>query len=384
VIHTLINSGQSFEYRVKFPSDEPPGLYFYHPHVHGLSEGAVLGGATGLIVIRGIENVQPLVAGLPQRLLVVRGFPVPGDPGPPAPEESLSLNYIPVPYPTYRPAVIHAAPGEKELWRFANTSANTILDVELNYDGKRQKLDVVALDGVPTGSQDGTRLGKSVKVDHVRVPPAGRVEFIMTTPSNAVKHAALLVRDVDTGPDGDNDPNRPLAIVHVNGSHRQTLPRIPAFKALTTKQRFEGLAKAKVTARRNLYFSETPHDQFFITVDGQQPKLFSPNNPPAIVTHQGSVEDWTIENRALENHEFHIHQLHFQLLAVNRKPVPAKQRQFLDTVDVPFWSGSGPYPSVTVRLDFRGPDIGDFVYHCHILEHEDGGMMATVRVLPPR
>ena len=41
-----------------------------------------------------------------------------------------------------------------------------------------------------------------------------------------------------------------------------------------------------------------------------------------------------------------------------------------------------PYPSVTLRMDFRGPDIGDFVYHCHILDHEDGGMMAIIRVLP--
>ncbi|HEX4783341.1 MAG TPA: multicopper oxidase domain-containing protein [Candidatus Sulfotelmatobacter sp.] len=44
--------------------------------------------------------------------------------------------------------------------------------------------------------------------------------------------------------------------------------------------------------------------------------------------------------------------------------------------------GTGPYPSVTVRLDFRGLDIGDFAYHCHILEHEDHGMMAIIRVLP--
>jgi FtsP/CotA-like multicopper oxidase with cupredoxin domain len=54
----------------------------------------------------------------------------------------------------------------------------------------------------------------------------------------------------------------------------------------------------------------------------------------------------------------------------------------LDTVDVPFWSGSGPYPSVTLRLDFPGRDVGDFMYHCHILEHEDHGMMAIIRVLP--
>jgi len=45
VIHTLINSGKSFQYNVQFPLDEPPGLYWYHPHIHGISEAAVQGGA---------------------------------------------------------------------------------------------------------------------------------------------------------------------------------------------------------------------------------------------------------------------------------------------------------------------------------------------------
>jgi FtsP/CotA-like multicopper oxidase with cupredoxin domain len=58
--------------------------------------------------------------------------------------------------------------------------------------------------------------------------------------------------------------------------------------------------------------------------------------------------------------------------------------QYLDMIQIPYWTESGPYPSVTVRMDFRGPLIGDFVYHCHILGHEDNGMMAIVRVTPPR
>jgi FtsP/CotA-like multicopper oxidase with cupredoxin domain len=95
------------------------------------------------------------------------------------------------------------------------------------------------------------------------------------------------------------------------------------------------------------------------------------------------VEEWKIENRSNENHEFHMHQIHFLLLARNGVPVSAEDRQILDTVNIPYWSGTGPYPSVTLRMDFRGPDIGDFVYHCHILDHEDGGMMAIIRVLPP-
>ena len=88
------------------------------------------------------------------------------------------------------------------------------------------------------------------------------------------------------------------------------------------------------------------------------------DDPPSIVTTQGSVEDWTIENQALENHEFHIHQIHFLTMAVNGHPLKREEQQFLDTVNIPYWPGTGPYPSVTLRMDFRGPDVGDFVYHC--------------------
>jgi FtsP/CotA-like multicopper oxidase with cupredoxin domain len=70
------------------------------------------------------------------------------------------------------------------------------------------------------------------------------------------------------------------------------------------------------------------------------------------------------------------------LLEQDGIPVPTAARQMLDTIQVPYWSGTGPYPSVTLRIDFRGPDVGDFVYHCHILNHEDNGMMAIIRVKP--
>jgi FtsP/CotA-like multicopper oxidase with cupredoxin domain len=54
-------------------------------------------------------------------------------------------------------------------------------------------------------------------------------------------------------------------------------------------------------------------------------------------------------------------------------------------IQVPFWDQNPdhPFPSVTLRIDFRGPDIGDFVFHCHILNHEDLGMMNIIRVQSP-
>ena len=119
VIHTLINSGETFEYHIKFPATEPPGLYWYHPHVHGQSEEAVLGGATGAIIVGGLEKIQPDVAGLPERVLVIRDQHVAGNPlpGGKIPSWDLSLNYVPIAYPAFVPAVIQVLPGRRELWR---------------------------------------------------------------------------------------------------------------------------------------------------------------------------------------------------------------------------------------------------------------------------
>jgi len=391
VIHTLINSFETFKYSVKFPINEPPGLYWYHPHVHGIAEAAVQGGASGAIIVDGIENVQPAVSGLPERVLMIRDQTVPAivAQSDDVPAWDISLNYVPIPYPTYTPAVIEMKPGQSEFWRVANASADTIIDLQLQYDGAIQPLQVAALDGVPTGSQDGTRRGKLVTQTHILLAPAARAEFIVTGPTAAVKDARLLTLGVDTGPAGDNDPLRPLARIRTTAPPPQ-LPVAPKPWGTSYPQRFEGLAGMQATTKRILYFSEVISDpsdpssptNFFITVDGATPVLFDPNNPPAIVTHQGAVEDWIIENRSSENHEFHMHQIHFLLMEQNGVPVSADARQFLNMINIPYWSGTGPYPSVKVRMDCRGMDVGDFVYHCHILGHEDNGMMAIIRVLP--
>jgi FtsP/CotA-like multicopper oxidase with cupredoxin domain len=399
VIHTIINSGETFKYSLVFPTDEPPGLYWYHPHVHGIAEAAVQGGASGAIIVEGIENIQPAVAGLPERVLIIRDMTRPSGPAPsvnpPVPSWDASLNYVPIAYqpnqvPNYTPAVIQMRTGVQEFWRVVNASADTIIDLQLQYDGKAQPLQVVGLDGVPTGSQDGTRKGTLVTTNNILLAPAARAEFIVAGPRPSVRNANLVTLYVDTGPGGDSDPTRPLARI-VTANENNTLSPIPEPSGPANPQRFEGLADAQPSATRTLYFSEVLSDptnpnsptNFFITVDGATPVLFDPNNPPAVVTTQGAVEDWIIQNRTAEHHEFHMHQIHFLLEEVNGVPVPPEQQQFLDMIQVPYWPGSGPYPSVKVRMDFRGPDIGDFVYHCHILAHEDGGMMAIVRVLPP-
>lgn len=162
--------------------------------------------------------------------------------------------------------------------------------------------------------------------------------------------------------------------------------------------RFGGLATAPSSATRKIYFSEdfptNPPNlfDFYVTVDGATPTLFYYNDPPAIVTTQGAVEEWTIENRSEESHVFHIHQIHFLVESFNNFPpdfpnpngIAYDQNQFLDSITVPYWDGVHAYPSVTLKLDFRPPVTGDFVYHCHLAFHEDNGMMAIVRVMPSK
>jgi FtsP/CotA-like multicopper oxidase with cupredoxin domain len=108
--------------------------------------------------------------------------------------------------------------------------------------------------------------------------------------------------------------------------------------------------------------------------------------PPAIVTHVGAVEEWTVQNRTHESHEFHIHQIHFLVDGQDNfgkfAPAPGIDGQYLDTIDIPAWDGRSAYPSVRLRMDFRGVTAGTFVFHCHILSHEDKGMMNVIQVAP--
>jgi len=409
VIKTVINPGETFQYNVAFPANEPSGLYWYHPHIHMIAEHAVLGGGTGAIVVDGIENQQPAVSDLRQRVLVVRDQPVPGNPAATGniPNYDLSLNFVPISSPTdptatnFVPAVLQMQAGDKEFWRVSNSSADEILDLEYVFDGVPQPMQLIAIDGVPLNSQDAPGPGTPTTVQHFLLPTAGRIEFIVSAPPKTVHLAQLITLRVIGGPIFFNLPQRPLATIQLtssddsenskNDAQQSTKEKTATFTALsTTQRRFAGLASAPVAVKRALYFDEVIFSKYYVVVQGQPEQLFDPNAPPAITATQGTVEEWTVQNRTAEDHEFHIHQIHFLVESQDNFELngsaqsPAVTGQYLDTVHLPYWDGNPdhPYPSVTLRLDFRGNDIGEFVFHCHILAHEDLGMMAIVRVQP--
>jgi FtsP/CotA-like multicopper oxidase with cupredoxin domain len=416
VLHTSIQPGDApFEYRFRIPENEPPGLYWYHPHIHGFTKEQVLGGASGAIIVEGLERADKAVRGLPERVLIIRDQDLLNPNAPPSkwepvvpkmlfdrdgdaantgtgsgkPAKDLSINFVPVPYPDYPPAVIEMKPEEQQLWRVVNASGITYLNLEILLGHTPQPLGLVAMDGVPL-NENGLPRDFVDWQTHLGVPPGARVEFIVKAPPEGAS-GLLVTKTVDTGAGGENDPNRAIATITASKDAPEPPSELAASPQPLPASQIPWLGSMVPVRTRKLYFSEKlldPNDpnsatEFYMTVEGQTPAQFDPKSGiPNIIAKQGTVEDWIIENRSSELHAFHIHQLHFMLVDYRGKPV---NEPFLrDTVNVPYYDGKAlEYPTVRLRMDFRDPNtVGDFVYHCHLLEHEDGGMMGLIRVEP--
>ena len=202
-----------------------------HPRIQ---HGASSGGASGALIVEGIERARPADGGIagtgagdsgpgpaeserpagkpepvvPKMLIDRDGDAANNGTGFGKPAKDLSINYVPVPYPDYPPAVISIRPGEHQLWRVLNASAITYLNLAVLFN-ETPTLGIVALDGVPLNA-NGNPDNAIEPRDHIGVPPGGRVEFIVEGP--ALGESGLLVtRTVDTGQGGENDPNRALA-----------------------------------------------------------------------------------------------------------------------------------------------------------------------------
>jgi FtsP/CotA-like multicopper oxidase with cupredoxin domain len=368
VLDMMAMPGQSLSYTVQIPKDHPPGLYWYHTHPHGESYRQVLDGMSGALVIEGIESYFPALAGLPERVLVVRGRSVGNDPKstdlkervelssyvcggePETPHEIMTVNA------SVRPQ-IEIAPGERQFWRLVNASADRYVDVEL----EGQKFEIVAMDGEPIAHHDPNH--RTRIADHVLLPPAGRLEAIVTGPAAGTPRR-LISRCVDTGPDGDPNPSMVLSDV-VPHSAADSTPKISQSSLKPDLKTLDLAAEEKAPPRFIVTFTEDKSG-FYINRE-----KFALDAAPMVRAKVGAYQHWKIVNATGELHPMHIHQVHFLAYAENGRPIA--DPLWLDTVNVPYGG------SVDVIMDFTDPVIkGMSVFHCHLLNHEDKGMMAKI------
>jgi FtsP/CotA-like multicopper oxidase with cupredoxin domain len=434
------NPGQfpsQYTYELDIPANEPPGTYWYHPHAHGESDHQLLSGLTGVIIIDTLNKSIPDT--LPNRLVVVRdqgtagearprwggspsqqhvqflesqlgpnyytrpgGYPY-GNPdqcpppnGHPLDAKALTVNHIPLPTD---PNTVQGLPdttiasGETDYYRLANTSSDTILDVVATVNGNPMNINVTSRDSVPLINAKGQPTWQSVPFDHIFVPPASRFEFYLTG-TNPGDQIVFTTLTIDSGCWGDITLQRNLFVVNVTASKgKQIYPRVPAVVS-HVRQRFSDLYNVKPVAHRTFAFTEYNDQGDFYLTEISNPKAYEKpytmDGPPDVIVKAGTVEDWTLLDYTQETHMFHIHQIHF--LVMKAKDYEFGLGQLLDTVNVPYGAFKSPGDtkgddfvpgSVTLRMDFRDKDIvGEFPYHCHILAHEDGGMMAKIRVVP--
>ena len=368
VLGMIAMPGETLQYVLTVPRDHPPGLYWYHTHPHGESHRQALDGMSGAIVIDGIERYVPEVMSLRERVLVLRGHDIERDPqaaalkrrlaipvercsaGGEVPERVFTVNG------TVRPA-LEMAPGERQFWRIVNAAADQYADLQID----SARWEIVALDGMPLAYHDPRR--PSMVMDHVLLPPGGRLEAIVTAPPSA--RTVLKTRCVDTGPDGD--ANSEMIVADIVPAARPGAAASPVV-APTGAPIYRPVAVGDLEASPPQFvvtFTENAKG-FYINN-----RAFAPAAPPLVRVALGSYQHWRVVNRTREIHPFHIHQAHFLAYAENgaRRSRPV----WLDTVNVPVGG------SVDLIMDFTDPGIhGMSVFHCHLLNHEDKGMMAKI------
>jgi len=335
--------GQTQDYEIRLPSDHPSGLFWYHPHPHGFSDEQTRNGMSGALVVEGLLDPFPTLRHVPERLLLLKDLQLENER---VALTHIGMNTIRTVNGIVNPVIV-LRPGETELWRIGNVGAD--LYYQLTLDGHH--FQVVA--------RDGNRRAHLTTVDTLRLSPGARVEVLVTAGVPGVY--LLRTGDIDTGPEGNQYAGTVMATVRVQGSPATPVTLPPALLPV------EDL-RGKITNRRTIVYTESQNgDTLFI--DG---KTFDMTRTD-IRVKLGAVEEWTIRNESDELHTFHIHQGPYQLTEINGVPQPADDHR--DIVDVPIRG------EVKVVIPFTNPTIvGRFVYHCHILSHEDKGMMATIEV----
>jgi len=340
-----IMPGETFTYEYALPLDHPSGLYWYHPHQHGDSFGQVASGLLGTIIVEGAIDELPGIAGVPERLLVLQSsqLTAAGDLLPLKQQSGEILTFVNGGFQPELPL----RPGQTERWRILNGSADNFLDLQL--DGHQFHL--IGADGNP--------LGQTWARDRLFLSPGERAE-VLIQPGAPGRYA---FRSLAWG-EAFQAQNEMLVATMVVGGEPVAPAPLP-----TTLLPFEDLSVAKIDKRRELVFQEPSQSPFTVAIDG---KVFDPHRVDQTVK-LGAVEEWLIRNTSPDWHPFHIHVNDFQVVAINGQPV--RPRSGEDTVGVPPDGGE-----ITIRTRFKDFS-GKFVYHCHILGHEDLGMMGVVEVI---
>ncbi len=346
--------GDSFDYQFDLPSDHPSGVFWYHPHLHGTVADQLFGGLYGALLIEDSFEV-PVTR---ERLLIVSDTTLTpaGEPASVTPREVMmgregSLLLV---NGQLQPRLA-ARPGERERWRVINACTSRFL----RFAVPGQQVQLLGMDSGHSPSPVG--------VEDLLLAPGNRADLLVTAQAGTSELRTLgHDRGSAMGPMmGGGNLSGPalLATLTVAGDS------VSALSPVERRTPDRDLRTRVPNRRRMISFTMGMGGPMMMSVgfDGREFDMHRIDQSVAA----GALEEWTVTNPTQMDHPFHLHVWPMQLVEVSG--VAVQTPTWRDVVNVP----AGGY--VRLLVDFsRHP--GRSVYHCHILDHEDAGMMATVEV----
>lgn len=360
-VFLAVPSGETQAYEFVVPEQHPGGLFWYHPHHHGVVAEQVFAGLAGPLVIRGEVDQIPEVQAAEEAILVLQDF------------DLNRQGQVQAPMPMFRrwgrqgnlitvtgerlPTLTIPQSGLLRV-RLLNASPSRIYSLRLD----NHPWHLIGLDG-------GTLSEPAELTEELILAPGERADILVPGTREPSSYS-LLSLPYDRGFDdmmggmgrhhhrraGIDDVPRAIA----QFQYGETTAEVPLPKALVP---FTALPAA---SRRREFVLDNNH---LFLING---RAFDHSRTDTEVT-LNTVEDWRIINNAGMDHPFHIHTNAFQVLNRNGQSEPLSV--WKDVVNV------RAYESVDLRIAFTDFP-GKSVYHCHILDHEDQGMMGILEIQP--
>ncbi len=338
-----VKPGEKFEYRFEA---KDVGTFWYHPHVR--ADLQIEKGLYGALIVRGAN--EPEVAADRTFILDDVKLEASGKLSETTDQLDMMLgrqgNVLLV--NGQRKAGIEVASGSRERWRFINAANGRYFNLSLS----GHSFLVIAW--------DGGKLPKPYRVDSLLVAPGERYEILVDFDQK--EGGWLKTLHYDRGHDiPDPGPQDLLQVAY--GPSSKAAGALPGtWRDLTpTAVPAATPVKSFTLAERDM-----PDGPVFSINDRSWPF-----NDPVLVK-KGDLEIWEIENKSEMDHPFHLHGMFFEVQSLDGQP-PA-HFGLKDTVNVPKES--------KLRFAVRYEELGMWMYHCHILEHAERGMMGELRVSP--
>jgi FtsP/CotA-like multicopper oxidase with cupredoxin domain len=348
--------GETYDVEIALPKDHTRGTYWYHPHHHGSADIQMASGMAGAIIVEGDFADVPEIANALERVLVL---------GQVVYDDKFMVETFETLFPEtatrfltvngQRRPTITMRPGEVQRWRFVHAGYQDDMLMEL----EKHELHAVAYDGIPLGAVE--------KMKQHLILPGQRADLLVQAGAPGTYELRALPYD-----QGHPAPVGPLARLVVAGE-----PMNMKLPASLPKPPLEPIKDSEITGKRTVVLSATSPEndaaghwrEFAFFIDG---KKFDPGRIDQRVKF-GSVEEWTIHNtHTHDDHAFHIHTNPFLVTHINGKPLAVPQ--WRDTAIVERKGGTLTFRSRF--LDYTGI----YMMHCHMMNHEEMGMMQTVEV----